>query len=432
MSQWSESSSTSAAFLRPLVTLLYVITVLAYTKCMSSIAILGRQPALGRAELESLLGSEAIVPVGSNSARIQLNQTEIPAQRLGGTTKLAKELNTLETTDWTQIEQYLRKNLPHHLGYIPNGKIKLGVSTYGLKVAPETINRSALSLKQTIKKHGRSSRIIANKATELNTAQVLHGGLLSPVGIELLLISDGVKTILAQTYWVQDINAYADRDQKRPKRDRRVGMLPPKLAQIIINLASAAQIPPDYGAQVLDPFCGTGVVLQEASLMGYDIVGSDLEPRMVEYSRENLLWLAHHNRNLTVHDPSGEYFGLEVADATTADFPSFNFIACETYLGRPFSHQPEPQILREVINDCNQIHKKFLQNVNRQTKPGFRMCIAVPAWSTKSGFKHLPILDSLEELGYNRHKFVHVSTKDLIYHRPDQIVARELVVITRK
>lgn len=397
---------------------------------MSSIAILGRQPALGLAELESVIGSEMIVPVGSVSARVDLDQADIPAHRLGGTTKLAKELTVLDTTDWSKIEQYLRKSLPHHLSYIPDGKIKLGISAYGLPVKTEVINRTALSLKQTIKKHGRSSRIIANKTTELNAAQVLHGGLLSPVGLELLLVAQGTKTILAQTYWVQDIDAYADRDRKRPKRDSRVGMLPPKLAQIIINLATA-QTPPDYGAQVMDPFCGTGVVLQEASLMGYDIVGSDLDERMVRYSRENLLWLASHNSNLKVHDSSGEYFRLTVADATSADFGIFNIIACETYLGRPFSHQPDQQVLREVMNDCNQIHKKFLQNIARQTESGFRMCIAVPTWSTRSGFKHLPILDSLEELGYNRHKFVHVSTQDLIYYRPDQIVARELVVLER-
>ncbi len=84
------------------------------------------------------------------------------------------------------------------------------------------------------------------------------------------------------------------------------------------------------------------------------------------------------------------------------------------------------------MQDVDTIHKKFLQNVARQTKPGFRLCIAVPAWKTKNGFQHLKTLDSLEELGYTRVSFAHARPKDLVYHREDQIVARELVVLIRK
>lgn len=62
-----------------------------------------------------------------------------------------------------------------------------------------------------------------------------------------------------RTSFVQDIESYTARDQARPMRDARVGMLPPKLAQIIINLALSNN---DI-TEVLDPFCGTGVVLQE-------------------------------------------------------------------------------------------------------------------------------------------------------------------------
>src|SRR3546814_11679403 len=65
----------------------------------------------------------------------------------------------------------------------------------------------------------------------------------------------------------------------------------------------------------------------------------------------------------------------------------FYTIATEIYLGRPFSTQPDPATLQKVMQDTDTIHKKFLQNVARQTKPGFRMCIAVPAWHTKHGVK---------------------------------------------
>ena len=84
------------------------------------------------------------------------------------------------------------------------------------------------------------------------------------------------------------------------------------------------------------------------------------------------------------------------------------------------------------MQDVNLIHKRFLQNVARQTQSGFRMCIAIPAWKTPAGFKHLKVLDNLEDMGYNRIEFVHVRVEDLIYHREGQVVARELVVLVRK
>lgn len=121
------------------------------------------------------------------------------------------------------------------------------------------------------------------------------------------------------------------------------------------------------------------------------------------------------------------------ADATSSNWQTpFQTIACETYLGRPFSTQPDPQTLQQVMHDVNVIHKIFLQNLAKQNQPGFRMCLAVPAWKIKGGFKRLQILDHLEELGYNSVRFTHAEAADLIYHREGQFVGRELVILIRK
>ncbi|HEY1064431.1 MAG TPA: hypothetical protein VGE30_04035, partial [Candidatus Saccharimonadales bacterium] len=263
---------------------------------------------------------------------------------------------------------------------------------------------------------------------------------------------------------VQDIDAYARRDRERPARDAKVGMLPPKLAQRIINLA-AGELPSEklqnicdipagkpvprtlLNKTLLDPFCGTGVVLQEALLMGYDVMGADIDQRMVDYSNKNLEWLRkEYNWEL----PG---MGTQLGDATNAEWKTTrftydaqgeatdaelvpltpDFIACETYLGRPFTTVPSAEILNQTISECNLIIKKFLQNAHKQLAPGARLCIAVPAWQIgKNPLKHLPLVDQIEDLGYNRVSFEHIGNNPLVYQRPDQIVARELVVITRK
>lgn len=389
-----------------------------------SVFILGRQPALALAELESIFGSENVQPISSIAAIVNVEPKMVPFARIGGSIKLAGILTELQTTDWDKIIRYVGQSLPKHLTFVPEGKLKLGLSTYDLRVDTTTINRSALGLKKVIKASGRSVRVVPNNEPALNSAQVIHNQLTSDLGLELLFIRNGNSTMLAQTIAEQDIESYAARDQKRPMRDARVGMLPPKLAQIIVNCATGS-LSTDDSPVLLDPFCGTGVILQEAGLMGFAPYGTDLEERMVRYSRDNLNWLQE--KWSTSFD-----WHLEVGDATNMQWRKpLSAIACETYLGRPFSVLPDSDTLDGVMKDVNLILKRFLQNVTAQTATDFPLCIAVPAWKTGEGFKHLKLLDSLEVLGYTRRSFVHAETQDLIYFREGQVVGRELVVLKR-
>lgn len=388
-----------------------------------TLVTLGRQPALSIAELESLYGAEAVKPVGQFATLLNVPHGDVDFSRLGGSIRLCKVLTELDTTDWRKITDYLVEHVPKHVCCLVPGKVKFGISVYGLKTSTKAINASGLSIKKASKAVERSMRVIPNKETDLNAAQVLNNKMTDELGMELVLVADGNRTILAQTITVQDIDAYAARDQERPARDARVGMLPPKLAQTIINLAK-----PATKQALLDPFCGTGVILQETLLMGFNAYGTDIEERMIDYSNRNLSWLATRPQvNL-----SSQTYLLETGDACSFKWQDFDVIACETYLGRPFSTEPNPEKLREIIRDVDTIHKKFLRNVAHQTEPGFRMCIAVPAWHTKTSIKHLPVLDHLTDMGYTRMSFVHAVNKDLIYHREGQIVGRELVVLIRK
>lgn len=410
-----------------------------------SLCVLGRQPTLSLAELESLYGAQHVKPCLPHAALLNIAASEINFKRLGGTLKVAQLLSVLPSSDWESAYQYLAQNIPKHLQNVPEGKFTLGVSAYGLDVSLKEFNAGLLSLKKIIRASGRSVRIVPNKALELNAAQVLHNSLTKRGAWELLLVRDGKQIYLAQTYFVQDIEAYAARDQARPKRDARVGMLPPKLAQIIINLAvgqierTAGSIQrtdnksqtPDvqrYTLRVLDPFCGTGVILQEALLMGYHVIGTDIDPRMVEYSKTNIKWLVEKYPQIEGH------VVIEQADATAYQWPRFSVLASEVYLGRPLASWPTPEKLREIINDVNTIIKKFLENLAPQLKAGQQVCLAVPAWRSNVigltyHIKHLPLLDTLTDMGYNRVDLVHVKNDDLVYFREDQIVARELLIL---
>ena len=391
-----------------------------------SLCILGRQPFIGLAELESLFGPDKIRSL-EGAALLEIDASLVPFARLGGTVKLAKVLMHLDTTKWAEIEHHLAQIVLDRAKQFPDGKLKMGLSVYGLtNITPKMLERTGLSLKKLLVKAGRSTRLVPNIDLALSSAQVIHNNLVGQLGWEMILIKDGGKVILAQTTTVQDIAAYAARDQARPKRDARVGMLPPKLAQTIINLAVPGFRIPNSEFRILDPFCGTGVILQEALLMGYSVIGTDIEPRLIEYSAANLKWLS-----AKYQIPKAKY-SLEVGDATKNTWPApIGAVASETYLGQPLSALPPKDQLDKIVNFADKLHANFLKNIRPQLKTDARLCLAIPAWKLASGFRHLPCIDHLGELGYTRLSFTRVRNEDLIYHREGQIVARELLVAIR-
>lgn len=401
----------------------YILKLMMSEFPYKSVCILGRQPALATAELERIYGPDGLLSI-DGAALLELDAAEINFKRLGGTIKVGRILNIIPSTHWKDLLNYLLINVPKHLSYVEPGKVTLGLSLYGLAANIKQLNQGMLSVKQAAKESGRSVRIVPNKALELNSAQVLHNKLTHRGAWELMFIKNGSSTILAQTLFVQDIDAYAARDQARPKRDSRVGMLPPKLAQILINLSD-----PPAGSVILDPFCGTGVVLQESLLMGHPAYGSDIEPRMISYTQENLDWLSASNSQI-----EGLETILEVADATRHKWRGkFDTIVSEVFLGRPLNSLPDNDKLKTIIKDADVITRKFLANLAPQIKSGTVISLAVPAWKKPNGeFHFLPLIDRLTDMGYNRYDFKHIGPRQLLYYRPDQTVARQLLVLVKR
>ena len=430
------------------------------------IALLGRQPEISLAELAAVFGVDNVNRISQQFAKVQTDQFDITT--LGGTIKCAKVITELPAsrTDKASLlaaSRFITQHYQAKWAHSPH-KITLGLSAYGLAVGARDIQKTGLILKSSLKKSGTSLRLIPNDQPALSTATAHNnklGG--SSHKVELLLVkTTDHRLIIAESRGVQNITAYTRRDRHRPKRDAFVGMLPPKLAQIMLNLALGAgpltgqrshdnsvtssdsslsdksivprtALPDAFdleemagsraAATILDPFCGTGTVLQEALLAGYDVVGTDLSQKMVDYTTENLSWLQ------STFTTPGNIIDIHQADATThrwLNSTHLTAVVCETYLGQPFSAPPTPQKLAEVVGNCNHIITSFLTNIRPQLAPNTPLCIAVPAWYDASGqATHLPLIKHLQQLDYH-----HLNRRTpLIYRRPDQVVARELLIL---
>ena len=384
------------------------------------VALLGRQPALGIAELERVFGGSSVTPLSNLAAVIDTDALEI--QRLGGSLKAGVVSLEINSGDWRKVNQKIVQHYTRAWTQF-DGKITLGLSAYGFDVDPRDVQKIGLIIKQKLKQSGVSLRLVPNQESALSTATSHHNklGLLANK-VELLIVrAKNGKIVIAESTGAQNITAYTKRDQMRPKRDAFVGMLPPKLAQIMINLAH-----PATGARILDCFCGTGVILQEAALQGYGVYGTDLAEKMVRYSRVNLNWLA---------DSHQLQFDFDLQEGNAMDTiwqQPIGAVVAETYLGQPFSAPPSPAKLDEVRKNCNHILTEFLKNLYGQIDSGTPICIAVPAWRSQDGrFTHLPLIATIAQLGFKPHEFNNISQNDLLYFREDQVVARELLVLTK-
>jgi len=201
---------------------------------MNVISILGRQPELSLAELEQRFGSVNVRVFSDSAATVETDFFDITT--LGGVVKAGKIIAELEKTDWSRLSRDIVQRYART--FKGEGKLTLGISVYGQDVPAREVQRTGLALKQSLKKQGRSVRLVPNDGSALSTATSHHNKLgLSDNKVELMVVYGPKSVIVAESLGAQNITALAARDQCRPKRDAFVGMLPPKLALMMVNLS---------------------------------------------------------------------------------------------------------------------------------------------------------------------------------------------------
>lgn len=394
---------------------------------MKYVAIAGRQPLISLAEIQALYDKAARL-VGKKLVFFEIDEDgeeniSPDINRLGGSLKLGRYFDT----DFSKLAKFLATTHPE-------GKITLGISDFSKQKKSGLVKQKSMELKRNLARVGRSARVITSNEPEISSATAHHNQLGEKAGcFEIFLIDREIYLSLG----TQNITAYTERDQARPARDAKVGMLPPKLAQILINLCG--KLPEE--ARVLDPFCGTGVVLQEAAIMGYVPYGTDLNERMVEYSKKNLSWLFNERNQKRfkilpdlIQKKDQILNAISVGDATNFTWEGkIDAVAFEGYLGAPMSKPPVDIKFKTEKAKCREIAVGFLKNITPQIKSGTPVVMALPAWLRENGkYAGLNILDEIQEMGYNFEKFQDLSQSDLLYYREGQIVAREIIVIRKR
>ncbi|MBI5254326.1 methyltransferase domain-containing protein [Candidatus Falkowbacteria bacterium] len=393
--------------------------------------ILGRQPELSIAELEAIFKRDKITNkrlcATNEFAVFELKQKINPQellQRLGGTIKIGEivaRLHRVSAGQATNLSATIKSLLPQ-----TDKKIIFGINDYTGKNKP--INLS----KQIKKEIEQPARFVYPQQGEkyLSSVAAEKNKLLTESGAEFNLFPldasqrhcksrhqrdaaiSNSSLVIGRTLAVQPFEKFSKFDFDRPNKDAESGMLPPKVATIMLNLSEAKKT-----ATILDPFCGSGTILQQAALLGFEkILGSDFSKKAVEDSQKNINWLEQQtNRQFNVEIT--ELDARTLSDKIAKN--SIDAIVTEPFLGKPLWGNESLNIIKQQISELEIFYAEILEHLAAVLKKNGTLVIIVPTFNIKQQTFNL----NLEKiLGKSNLKIV----GSWQYARPNQHVIRNI------
>ncbi len=383
---------------------------------MNTFFILGSHPALSIAELVSrfpayrysLAADNVLLADGDFGSASQL------IRQLGGIIKIGRLVGRIAAKEAFEAAAAELAAAPK------SGKFNFGISAYA--TSRLHVGDLGIKLKKELKEQGVSSRFVTSREKQLSSVVVEQNKLVSS-GRELVFIGDKDAVWFGVTEAVQPFKELSRRDYGRPARDDHSGMLPPKLAQIMINLSACP-----LDGVLLDPFCGSGTILTEAMLMGYrNIYGSDLSAKAVADSKQNVSWT---NRQA---DSKTDVI-ITQADATKLSRSlkphSIDAVVTETYLGP----QRGAHTISKTVSELASLYNSVFKQIATVLTPGGRAVIALPVF-IQGHAKHFLNL-ALKPLRIVRLPAIVPSRSltdrgTLLYGRPGQKVWREILIVQK-
>ena len=394
----------------------------------SYLFILGSAYSLSRAELLQVLSQNRKTykiimerdPVIGITSPDTLDANML-MDRLGGTVKICSVSAETAVLDASLIASILAQDSSSH-------SLVFGFSAYGEQVAD--LVELSREVKQLLEKLSRSVRYVLPRDSTILSSVIVRKQRVR----ELVLFFDRqpAKWYIAKTLAVQDADKWASRDLGRPFIDPKAGMLPLKVARMMVNLAiSNSKASPT----LLDPFCGMGTIPGEGLMSSGDVLGSDISPGTVEKAEKNLSWLKSTHPELT------RDYKFFVSDAThiSKQIPegSVDAVVTEPFMGAVFetvkgilTQKGKPVTVGMVTNTIKGLEKLYsgaLRDWHKLLKPRGAVVIALPEiyWQGRV-FRVKKTIDSCEKLGYT------LSQGPFEYARPQAVVKRQIYVFTKR
>jgi len=361
---------------------------------------LGNTPDLSLLELESVTGS-TFTRLTPFIALGDLDESKLPIfHNLGGLRKIAIGTKNGHKNDVSDL-------LSEVLSTIPNKNV--AITDY----ADCGLTKSDIhALKSSVT---RPIRFVSMETKEHELLMLAHQNV-AELNILPELSSSG-NVVIACTSWIFDAEDWIKRDRNKPYRDIKRGMLPPKVARIMANLALRG----DNTKSLYDPFCGTGTVLTEAALLGSKtLYGSDTNPDAITGSVANLNWLCDSYRL------ENTKYQIQLADATHPPYASVDCIATEPYMG-PLLDDRNPLPLdkiKDIAKGLDKLYRGAFKAWHKILPIGGRVVMTIPSFAVYGRVIPTISVDTVISLGYN-----YISS--VPYGKPGATVIRNITIIEK-
>ena len=396
--------------------------------------ILGREPELSLAEIVQVLNSRG-QQFQLQTWSEQMAIFDMPSQdffsKLGGSIKVGEVEEYKQSEILEIIEEKIRAAIE------PGRRLTFGISVYPVsdKISrkdlfseQKEIAEFAYQLKQHLKIEKVSARFVTSQQSQLSSVVVKKNHLLEDGGVEVLVGIGENRVYIGTTESVQDFEDFSKRDFGRPARDNYSGMLPPKLARMMINISG---VDTDASTTLLDPFCGSGTVLQEGALLGVSkIIGSDISDKAVKDSQTNIDWLKE-NYEITAKISIDQ---IDVKDLSSRiSENSVDIIAAEPFLGEPIRGKLSKQEIQERNKSLANNYEIALNQFEKVLKEDGRAVIVIPFIDDervplpKNMKKNWEIVEPLREIAQ-----IESLRGGFDYQRPGQSLGREIMILRKK
>ena len=395
--------------------------------------ILGHSAKLSQAEIESVLKYKNIdFQITEMNDIFLILETKVLLDieelnsTLGGIIKIGKlEFFIDKLSNEENLVSFFKEILKKNSDL--ENKIKFGFSVYSSdEFLQKFVFKLALSIKKSLKGEKISSRVVTSKEKNLSAVIVEKEHLISS-GFDMQVLKIEKRYYFFRTLAVQDFTRFNALDYDRPRVDSKSGMMPPKLAKIMLNLV-------DKKGVILDPFCGSGTILLMAAELGFQkIIGSDISEKAVLDSQENLKWYAERfNRKIDNY-----IFQSDVKNLLEEGIEknSIDCIVSEGYLGQPLRGHEDFSFIQGQISDLSDLYLESFRVFKDLLKIGGCVIITLPIFVVDNNSprfageareNHLEIIEEIKKLGFQKKSLLE-NGKNLVYKREGQRVYRNVI-----
>ena len=233
-------------------------------------------------------------------------------------------------------------------------------------------------------------------------------------GYEFLVYND----IIFKTDAVSNPRSYEERDKKPFFDVKRTISI--RLARMLINIAAVKP-----GKTILDPYAGTGTIMQEAIILGINAIGIDSDKETCEGCNKNLYWVRK-----TYHTKAEWSIINKDARRLATYIDHVDAIVSEPYLGPFLRKLPSYKEALRFVEQLTKDYLEFLQQAAKVTNG--KIVVVVPFYKTSDGRElKLPFKELVQKAGLKVSKPLKGFETPIRYVPPNTRLGRDIWILEK-